>query len=86
MGWGSSPYIIWAEDDVEKSPENFITTSSLPWTKATRALGALRLLGPGEITMSQMWITRTAKFNVGLGGLQASGWRLPASPREPITH
>ncbi len=77
-GFGASSYVMLVEDRVEKSPENLILSSlGTEFTKAQRALEALRLLAPGDIGIGRMWVRRVARFNVGLGGIQIVGYSIP---------
>ncbi len=79
-GSGASSFVLVAEHRIEKKPETFILTVSDPAVKAQRIIGALRLLGQGDVSMSQMWLNRSAKFNVGIGGLHGVGFAVPAPP------
>jgi hypothetical protein len=77
-GFGASSYVMLVEDRVEKSPDNLILSSlGTEFTKAQRALEALRLLAPGDIGIGRMWVRRVARFNVGLGGIQMVGYPIP---------
>jgi hypothetical protein len=68
-GFGASSYVMLVETRVPKSPENFILGNvETGTTNASRVLGALRLLAPGDISIGRMWMSRPARFNVGLGG------------------
>jgi hypothetical protein len=55
-----------------------VLTDSTASLKAQRALGALRLLAVGDISIGRMWLMRGARFNAGLGGLSATGFSTPA--------
>ncbi|MCA1709124.1 MAG: hypothetical protein LC808_39925 [Actinobacteria bacterium] len=77
-GFGASSYVMLVEDRLEKSPENFIlSTPGTEFTKAQRALGALRLLAPGDIGVGRMWVRRVSRFNVGLDGMQVVSYSVP---------
>jgi hypothetical protein len=77
-GFGASSYVMLVEDRVEKSPDNLILSSlGTEFTKAQRALEALRLLAPGDIGIGRIWVRRVARFNVGLGGIQMVGYPIP---------
>lgn len=77
-GFGAGSYVMLVEDRVEKSPDNLILSSlGTEFTKAQRALGALRLLAPGDIGIGRIWARRVARFNVGLGGIQMVGYSIP---------
>ena len=43
-----------------------------------RALKALRLSGPGSVSIGFVWPIRAARFNVGSSGLHRSGFSIPA--------
>ena len=63
----------------QKSPENLILMDSYQLElKAFRALQALRLSGPGSVSIGFLWPIRAAHFNVGLSGLHRSGFSIPA--------
>jgi hypothetical protein len=79
-GFGASSFVLVAEHRIEKKPETFILTVGDPAVKAQRMSGALRLLGPGDVSISQVWLNRSTKFNVGIGGLHAVGFAVPAPP------
>ena len=80
-GHGSSPYVIMVERRVPKSSANVSLRDSND-IDAQRAITALRLSAPGDISMGPMWWTRSAKFNVGTGhGALRSGWKIPAGGR-----
>ena len=76
IGFGSSSFVLVAQDSVPKEPANLISTSDV-WTKAVRAIGACRLAAAGSISISAMWVTRVARFNVGIGGLSQIGATVP---------
>ncbi len=67
-GFGASSFVLVIEQRLKKAPENVVTSDdgSL-WLNAQRALGALRLLGPGDIAMGTMWVVRPAAFDLSLG-------------------
>ena len=46
--------------------------------KAFRAVQALRLSGPGSVSIGFLWPIRAARFNVGFSGLHRSGFSIPA--------
>jgi Apea-like HEPN len=75
---GPSSFVLVAEYCFAKQPDNLIVTDAYnPSLKATRAIGALRLLAPGAIGIGPMWLTRAARFNVGIGGLSSTGTSIP---------
>jgi Apea-like HEPN len=77
-GFGASSFVMTVEDRLDKSPDNFVLTSpATEFTKAQRALVALRLLAPGDIGIGRMWVSRPARFNVGLGGGHMRGYSVP---------
>ncbi len=72
--WGSSSFVMTAESSVPKSPDSVVlSATSEGWMRAQRAIAALRLVAPGDIGLSQMWVIRPSRFNVGLGGVSAMG-------------
>ncbi len=78
-GPGASSYVMVVETRAPKTPENLILGNlGTEWTKALRVLGALRLLASGDISIGRMWLGRRARFNVGFGGSQMSGFSIPA--------
>ena len=76
--FGSSPYVLVSEHQTLKEPENLITGDGYwPWTKAFRALQALRLCAAGSISIGPMWVIWAARFNVGFSGLNRTGFSIP---------
>jgi len=73
-GFGASSYVVVTEDEVVKTPNNFImsNTSSLN-TNPARVLGALRLAASGDVRYGTTWFARPGRFNVGLGGVTSTG-------------
>ena len=83
--FGSSSFVLVAEHRAAKEPGNLIRMDSFsPVTKALRAIQTLRLCGPGWVGMGPMWMTRAARFNVGIGGLNQSGFSMPTMGTEYI--
>jgi hypothetical protein len=77
-GFGASSYVIVVESRVDKSPDNLVLGSlGTEWVNAQRVLGALRLLAAGDVSIGRMWISRPARFNVGLGGVGSVGLSIP---------
>jgi len=77
-GLGASSFVMLVESRVAKSPENLILGSiGTEWVNAQRVLGALRLLAPGDVTIGSMWLTRSGRFNVGIGGNAQVGLTIP---------
>jgi hypothetical protein len=77
-GFGASSFVILVEHQELKKPENLImgSTGDL-WTKARRAIEAMRLVALGDVGFGPMWTTREARFNVGIGGTSRTGWAIP---------
>jgi Apea-like HEPN len=73
QGGTPSPFVIFAEQFEPKTPDNFIMTSTAVASKIQRALLAMRLLKPGDISSGRIFILRPSKFNVGLGGVSSVG-------------
>lgn len=68
-------HVLLVEHKTPKSPDNFIAIDQYHiWTKAQRALLALRLIKPGDVRIGRMFLARPAAFNVGLGGSISSGF------------
>lgn len=68
-------HVLLVEHKTLKCPDNFIAMDQYTlWTKAQRALLALRLLKPGDVRIGRMFLSRPAAFNVGLGGMTSSGF------------
>jgi hypothetical protein len=75
--FGSSSYVLVAEQRALKEPGNLIYMDSYSLvTKALRAVQVLRLSGPGSVSIGPMWMTRATRFNVGVGGLTQSGFSM----------
>lgn len=76
-GFGSSSYVLIAESESVKEPSNLISPDMwLPSQKTVRALQALRLIGTGDVNISPIWVTRVARFNVGVGGTHRTGFSI----------
>jgi hypothetical protein len=45
--------------------------------KAMRAILALRLCDEGSVGIGPMWLIRSARFNVGIGGISQAGAAIP---------
>src|SRR5258708_1206052 len=79
-GFGASSFVLVAESITAKEPGNLIMQdSNSVWTKAQRALGSLRLIARGDVGLSPMWIVRSARFNVGMGGTTRIGAAIPGA-------
>jgi hypothetical protein len=66
-------HVMLSEHKVPKSPGNLVLIdTSNPWTKAQRALLALRLLKSGDVRIGRMFISRPAGFNFGVGRADTS--------------
>lgn len=76
-GPGASSFVLVADHSAPKSPDNIVLTESVPWVKSMRAVGAMRLLGGGDVGMGPMWIARPARFNIGVGGSGRVGMSVP---------
>jgi hypothetical protein len=78
-GFGASSFVLVTEDIAPKRPEN-VNHMNLGaiWTKAQRAVGALRLVGSGDLSIGQMWVIRADRFNVGMAGVSSTGVSIPA--------
>jgi hypothetical protein len=83
--FGTSSHVLVIEHSVPKEPETliFVNSGSLV-TKALRALQALRLSGRGSVRIGPMWWIRAARFNVGITGLNQSGYSIPTMGSEYI--
>jgi hypothetical protein len=67
-----------AEHSIPKKPDNLILTDSYQLSvKAIRAILALRLCGEGSVGIGPMWVIRSARFNVGIGGISRAGASIP---------
>jgi hypothetical protein len=79
-GTGASSFVLVAEHSVPKEPGNIVRVDmGIPWLKATRAMGALRLADAGSISIGPMWVIRPSRFNVGIGGLHQAGVSIPGT-------
>jgi hypothetical protein len=70
---GASSFVMLVEHTVPKTPKNVVLLDATMWITAQRAIGALRLLAPGEVSIGKMWIHRHSAFNFGLGGAYSAG-------------
>ena len=74
FGFGASSFVLVAESTLPKTPDNFLMgDSNSGWLSCQRALGAMRLIAPGDVGMSRLMFSRIARFNVGLGGITSTG-------------
>lgn len=85
IGFGASSFVLVAENITAKQPDNYIMLdSNSVWIKAQRALGSLRLLASGDLGLSPMWVVRSARFNVGIGGVPRLGASIPSMGSEYV--
>lgn len=67
------------------------------WLKCARAVGALRLIAPGDVGISTTFVQRVTRFNVGIGGIHSTGstidtighsyaWRPDQRPLYDVTY
>ena len=78
-GFGASSFVLVVESSIPKRPENFVMLDDGGGcVRCARAIGAMRLIAPGDAGISEVFYQRVARFNVGLGGLQSSGCTLHA--------
>ena len=83
-GFGASSFVLLAEQTVRKQPGNLILLDAAsPWTKAIRAVGALRLAAPGDLSIGPMWVVRSARFNL-IGSFSEGGISIPAIGSEYV--
>jgi hypothetical protein len=72
--FGASSFVLVAESSMPKQPESFIRVDiNAGWLRCTRAIGAMRLIAPGDVGISTVFGQRVARFNVGIGGIFGSG-------------
>jgi hypothetical protein len=72
--FGASSFVLVAESEVPKRPQNFISVDgSVVWARCARAIKAMRLVSPGDVGISETFFQRAAYFNVGIGGITSSG-------------
>ncbi len=75
MAGANSSYVMLIEREVPKTPENFLMVNDgSEYPRASRTLLAMRLFAPGDVRIGRMFAARPAVFNVGLGGMQSSGF------------
>jgi hypothetical protein len=73
-GFSASSFVLVAESSMPKRPENLIMVDNGEgWLRCARAIGALRLVAPGDVGLSAIYVQRVAHFNVGMGGIQSHG-------------
>ena len=73
-GFGASSFVLVSETSVAKRPDNLIMLGGNDgWLKCARAIGAMRLVASGDVGISVLFVERVARFNVGIGGVQAAG-------------
>jgi hypothetical protein len=77
-GFGASSFVLIAEYSIPNKPDNLTLMNSYQLSvKALRAILALRLCGEGSVGIGPMWVTRSARFNVGVGGIFREGASIP---------
>jgi hypothetical protein len=77
-GFGASSFVLIADHSIAKSPDNLMLMDSYQLSvKAMRAILALRLCGEGSVGVGPMWVIRSARFNVGIGGISRAGASIP---------
>jgi Apea-like HEPN len=77
-GPGASSFVLIAEHCITKKPDNLMLVDSYQLdVKAMRAILALRLCGEGSVAIGPMWAIRSARFNVGIGGISRTGASIP---------
>ncbi len=70
-----SSFVMIVEKTVVKSPDTFLLQDDgTAYTRAARTLLAMRLLAPGDVRIGRLFLTRPAAFNVGIGGMQSTGF------------
>jgi hypothetical protein len=70
-----SSFVLLVEKQVPKTPDNFIDADDgSAYPRAGRALLAMRLLASGDVRIGRLYLTKPAAFNVGIGGMQSSGF------------
>ena len=75
MAGANSSFVMLVEREVAKTPDNFLmVTDGSEYPRAVRTLLAMRLLAPGDVRIGKIFAARPAVFNVGLGGMQSSGF------------
>jgi len=73
-GLGASRYVLVTHSSTPKGPKNVVLKDcSDPWLRCARAIGSLRLIAPGDVGMNLVFVERVARFNVGFGGIAATG-------------
>jgi Apea-like HEPN len=73
-GFGSSSFVLVAESSTPKRPDTFLGPESNDvWLRCNRAVGAMRLVAPGDVGLSPVFVQRIARFNVGIGGIHSFG-------------
>jgi hypothetical protein len=77
-GFGASSFVLIAEHSIPKKPDNLSLMDSYQLSvKATRAILSLRLCSEGSVGIGPMWVIRSARFNVGVGGISRVGASIP---------
>jgi len=72
---GMSSFVMLVESSVPKTPANFLNVDDgMSYARAARVLLAMRLLAPGDVRIGRLFMARPSAFNVGLGGIQSTGF------------
>lgn len=75
LAGANSSFVMLIERQVAKAPDNFLMVNDgTEYQRAVRTLLAMRLLAPGDVRIGRLFAARPASFNVGLGGIQSSGF------------
>lgn len=75
MEGAMSSFVLFVQKQVQKTPDNFLfTDDGTAYTRAARALLAMRLHAPGDVRFGRLFFTKPTAFNVGIGGMQSSGF------------
>ena len=73
-GFSASSFVLVAEYSEPKRPDALLMVDSqATWMRCARAIGAMRLIAPGDVGMSTVYFQRVARFNVGIGGVHSNG-------------
>lgn len=70
--FGATSFVMVVEDRVAKTPQNLVSINTPDLRlRAQRAIGALRLVAPGDVGIGPMWIVRASHFPI----IGHSGWQ-----------
>jgi len=87
MEGAASSFVMLFNKEVTKTSENFLLKDDgTAFSRASRILLSMRLIDSGDVRIGKLFVTKPAIFNVGMGGVQSSGFSAwHAGPKYELT-